>query len=146
MQWLFAKGQFDPDREATEKTFMKRVVRNRLLNILQEIRARKREIRLNSISLEKEMEINEGKEIEKFIGVDGDVVKVNARADLGVGLSQAFIQMSARQKRLCRLLGEEGLSISEASRRLKIPRTTLHSEILRIREIFRKEGLADHLG
>lgn len=142
--WFFVKDQFDPAREVTVKTFMKRVVKNKLLNILEERSAKKRQADSKSVSLNQLLEDGEGS-AEKFIAVESNTMKTIKDAELPVALSKAFSRLSSRQKELCRLLGEEGLSVSEASKRLSIPRRTLRDEIQRIREVFRKEGLEDYL-
>ena len=142
--WFFAKDQFDPAREVTVKTFMKRVVKNKLFNILEERTAKKRQVDSKSISLNQLLEDSEGS-AEKFIAVENNIMKTIKDTELPVALSKAFERLSGRQKELCRLLGEEGLSVSEASKRLSIPRRTLRDEVERIRDVFRKEGLEDYL-
>ena len=142
--WFFVKDQFDPAREVTVKTFMKQVVRNKLLNILEEKTAKKRQVNLKSASLDQLLE-EAGGSAEKFIGTESDTVRTIRNTELSFALSKAFCCLSSRQKELCRLLGEEGLTVTEASKRLSIPRSTLREEIKRIRQVFRKEGLEDYL-
>jgi RNA polymerase sigma-70 factor (ECF subfamily) len=142
--WFFVKEQFNPAREVTVKTFMKRVVKNKLLNILEERTAKKRQIDSKSISLDQLLEDSNGAS-ERFIAVESGIMKTIKDMELHAALSKAFSRLSIRQKELCRLLGEEGLSVSDASKRLSIPRRTLRDEIQRIREVFRKEGLEDYL-
>ena len=145
MHWFFVKDKFDPAREVTQKTFMKRVIKNKLLNILEEKFAKKRQVQLKSISLNGLLEEGESGTFEKFLGVESETRKTMADQDLSQALQKAFYKMSSRQKELCRLLGEEGLNVSEASKRMSIPRSTLQEEIKRIREVFRKEGLQNYL-
>ena len=54
-------------------------------------------------------------------------------------------KLTPQQKKLCKLLGEEGLSVTEASKEMKKHRRHLYREIARIREVFEKEGLKDYL-
>ena len=54
-------------------------------------------------------------------------------------------RLTSEQRRLCELLGAQGLSIKEAAERLRIPRATLYEEIKRIRAIFARHGLDDYL-
>jgi DNA-directed RNA polymerase specialized sigma24 family protein len=54
-------------------------------------------------------------------------------------------RLTPEQRRLCDLLGAQGLSIKEASEKLRIPRATLYEEIKRIRKIFALHGLDDYL-
>ena len=97
------------------------------------------------ISLNALLEEGETETMEKFIGVEGDARRTVTNSDLSSALQKAFYKMSSRQKDLCRLLGEEGLTVSEASRRMSVPRSTLQEEIKRIREVFRKDGLENYL-
>ncbi len=143
--WFFVKDQFDPAREVTLKTFMKRVVKNKLLNILEKKSAKKRQTNLKSVSLNALLEEGETETMEKFIGVEGNARRTVTNSELSSALQKAFYKMSSRQKDLCRLLGEEGLTVSEASRRMSVPRSTLQEEIKRIREVFRKDGLENYL-
>ena len=143
--WLFKKEEFDPVREVTLKTFMNRVIKNHLLNILEKKSTQKRQVQMKSVSLNDFLEENEGPTIEKFFGVESETRRMMADQDLSEALRKAFLKMSARQKELCRLLGEEGLSVSEASKGMSVPRSTLQEEIKRIREVFRKEGLENYL-
>ena len=62
-----------------------------------------------------------------------------------IDLARAMALLTPAQQRLCRLLGEEGLSIKEAAERLRIPRGTLYEEIKRIRRIFDQQGLGNYL-
>ena len=143
--WFFVKDEFDLSREVTLKTFMKRVVKNKLLNILEKKLAKKRQTDIKSVSLNALLEEGETQTMEKFIGVEGEALRRLNDSDLSFTLQKAFCKMSARQKELCRLLGEEGLSVSEASKRMSVPRSTLQEEVKRVREVFRKEGLENYL-
>ena len=65
----------------------------------------------------------------------------HARIDIG----RAMARLTPVQRRLCQMLGEEGLSVKEAAERLRIPRGTLYEEIKRIRKVFADHGLGDYL-
>ena len=65
--------------------------------------------------------------------------------DLCKILARAIDKLSHRQRKLCRLIKDKGLNIKQVSEQLKIPRGTLFDEILRIREVFKEEGLRDYL-
>lgn len=143
--WFFVKDQFDPAREVTKKTFMKRIVKNKLINIREEKMTNKRQVQMKSVSLSDFLDKDEPETFEKFFGVESQTRQTMADEELSDALQNAFCKMSPRQKELCRLLGEEGLSVTEASRHMNVPRTTLNEEIKRIREVFRKEGLENYL-
>jgi RNA polymerase sigma-70 factor (ECF subfamily) len=66
------------------------------------------------------------------------------RSELRIDFESALKDMSARQRRLCKLLGEEGLTIAQASKRLKTPRTTLYTDLAQIKIIFSRASLDDY--
>ena len=72
------------------------------------------------------------------------------RGDLGSDVSAAVdwsrlnAKLSDRQKRIIEGV-TAGMAKTDLSRQLQISRDTLHSELKRIRRIFRDEALADHL-
>ena len=67
------------------------------------------------------------------------------RSDISGVLRRALRKLSCRQREMCRLIKVEGLSMNQVSQKLNIPRGTLFDEVLRIREVFRNEGLKDYL-
>jgi RNA polymerase sigma-70 factor (ECF subfamily) len=67
------------------------------------------------------------------------------RNDARIDIARALQRLTPRQRRLCTLLGEQGLSIKEAAERLRIPRGTLYEAIKRIRKIFAEHGLEAYL-
>ncbi len=143
--WFFVKDKYEPGHEATIKTFMERVVKYRLLNIVEERGRLKRKVSYNSISLDGLLEDKQSKFAEKFLKVEGDALDLLMKSELPEALSKALEKLSFKQKELCRLLGEEGLNVKQASRHLGLPRSTLQEEIKRIRNIFRDEGLEEYL-
>jgi DNA-directed RNA polymerase specialized sigma24 family protein len=66
-------------------------------------------------------------------------------ADIRIDVTEVMSRLTPEQRRLCDLLGAQGLSINEASEKLRIPRATLYEEIKRIRKIFALHGLDDYL-
>lgn len=67
------------------------------------------------------------------------------RDDLRIDVAKALQRLTPRQRRVCAMLGEEGLSVKEAAARLGIPRGTLYEELKRIRQVFAEHGLAAYL-
>ena len=78
------------------------------------------------------------------IADSGDAVG-SARHDAGLDVARALERLTPMQRRICTMLGEEGLSVKETAERLRIPRGTLYDEIKRIRQIFSTQGLGDYL-
>lgn len=124
---------------------MERIIKRRLINIAKEKERLKRKAFYTSLSLEKLLDHGDTDFIEKFLKTDDEGFDLLMKSDLPIALSKAVNRLSLRQKELCRLLGEEGMNINEASKRMNVPRSTLQEEIKRIRETFRKEGLENYL-
>ena len=124
---------------------MERVVKYRLLNIAKEKHSLKRRAFYNSLSLDELLASQDGSFIEKFLKAEDDTFDLLVRSELAVALSSALDLLSFRQRELCRLLGDEGLNVKQASRHLNVPRSTLREEIKRIRKVFKDKGLDEYL-
>lgn len=137
--WYFARDRFDPNEDASERSFMSRVVWNKLGNIFEKINTNKREMIYRCVSLDAPA--------GSYEGAPALFEKIAADADesqdifLQMDLPKAIEKLTPTQKKLCRLLGEEGFTVKEASEYLKTPRSTVYEEIKRIRAIFRNEKL-----
>lgn len=147
--WFFAKDDYDPAREASQKTFMGWIIRNKLTDLVRERESDKRKIAHLTVSLDKPLGENENS--PTLIDKIDEVTVTNAppntflEIQLKIDLSKALQKLTPQQKELCHLLGEKGLTVKEVSEYLKTPRSTLYDELKRIRTIFMKEGLEDYL-
>ena len=128
--------------------YMSRVVRNKLTDMLREQGATKRGGDLDTVSLD--AAVGDDDDSPTFADLI-DVATSGAASeaaiedrDARIDIARAMRNLTPRQRRLCALLGEEGLSIKEAAARLRIPRGTLYEEIKRIRKVFADHGLGDY--
>lgn len=147
--WYFTKDTYDPGREASQKTFMGRIIRNKLTDLIRERSAVKRKIAHITRSLDEPLR-NDADSPALIDQINEDTVTETTHnhfleIQLKIDLSKSLQKLTPQQKNLCDLLGEKGLSVKEASDRLKTPRGTIYDEIKRIRKIFMKEGLEDYL-
>lgn len=140
IHWLFTKDQYDAGEGVSMRTFLDKVVSNKLLDLVRQKYAKKRKGFYKHLSLEE----LPGQKEEKFLA-DKSSVNSLYNSELPEAVRKTLEKLSTRQRELCGLLGEEGLSVREASRHLNIPRATLQDEIKRIKEIFKKQGLQDYL-
>lgn len=145
MHWLDVRDGYDSSREASKKTFMAKIIRNRLSNIVEKATAEKRKALYESVSLDEPLNDDEDAPTLKDQIADRQDDLPQIKAELKIELSKAFQKLTPQQKKLCRLLGEEGLSINEACRQFSKHRSNVYRDVLRIREIFEKEGLKDYL-
>jgi RNA polymerase sigma-70 factor (ECF subfamily) len=145
MHWLDVRDSYDAGRDASRQTFMAKVIKNKLGNIIEKSTAEKRKTIYESISLDEPLSDEEESLTLRDKVADTNDVPPHTRSELKIELSRAFQKLTPQQQKLCRLLGEEGLNVTEASREMKKHRRHLYREIARIREVFEKEGLKDYL-
>ncbi len=145
--WLFVKDRYDPEAEASEKTFMGRIIRNRLNDIVKEHERQCRRGSQNAVSLDEPLfDEEDSPTLLDTIAEDHERASgLRVRAEIRIYLNRAYQRLTARQKRLCALLGEKDMSVDEASKVLKTHKCTLYREIQSIKEIFREEKLHEYL-
>lgn len=141
--WLSARSRYDSHREASIKTFMGRIVRNKLQDILREKQAEKRRIDRLAVSLDDRLGDDDDSDSRAGVVAD-ESADPTAQVELRLDLAGAIEKLNLRQRDVCRLLSE-GLSVTEISRALKTPRSTISDEKDRIRKLFEQEGLRVYL-
>jgi RNA polymerase sigma factor (sigma-70 family) len=131
--WYFSKGDYDPGRKASEKTFMGRVMRNKLTDLV-----RRREAEVRKVAYLSMMS-------DERSGDDEDPLSLIERMDqaganeappdqfgelqLKMDLSKILQKLTPQQKSICDLLGQQGMTVVEASDYLKIPRLKVYYEL-----------------
>ena len=147
-QWFLAKDTYNPNAEASKKTFMARVVKNKLFDIVKNHERLCRKETQNTVSLDQPLSDEEdASTLLDCLSEDKEYASsFQLHAELRIDLSRAFKKLTPKQQELCRLLGEEGLNIKEASEILQTPRGTIYEEIKRIKDIFEQENLQEYLG
>lgn len=138
--WFFNRNQYTGKNEASQKTFMAKVVRNKLIQIIRENSANKRKSIHISVSLNETVGDEDSPTLMDVIPDEQE-----PKSDLKADLTKVLQKLTPQQKQLCQLIGEEGLSVKEAGIRLNRHRSTLYDDIRRIKEIFNEEGLSDYL-
>lgn len=146
--WLFVKSERAFEDEGHEKSFFRRVIKNKLMDLVREADTHKRKVIHESISLDEPLGDEAGASnhldqlSETTSGPAGEIQSAQLRMDLDAALEK----LTPRQQELCRLMLEEGLSINEASKHFKTYRSEIYREVERIRRIFEREGLKGYLG
>lgn len=149
--WYFKKKKFNPNRQASEQTFIAKVVKNKLTDILREAKTDKRTLNYQTISLDQPLCDDENCITLSDVTSEDDILSSSntlnpfLKIQLKVDLSKAFLELNSRQKKICNLILSEDLNVSELSQCLSTPRSTIFDEIKRIRKIFEKEQLKDYL-
>ncbi|NLO91322.1 MAG: sigma-70 family RNA polymerase sigma factor [Elusimicrobia bacterium] len=124
LHWLTVRQSYNPDKGVLLASYLHRVITNKLFSMVRLLHRAKRQGLNFPVSLEDELAVY--------------AQDAYGRAELRIDFESALKDMSARQRRLCKLLGEEGLTIAQAGKRLKTPRTTLYTDLAQIKSIFRR--------
>jgi len=120
---------------------MTKVVMNKLNEIRQAQERQKRKALSTSIPLD---DLFFDDDEDSCLAVEDKNFDKTLKSDKKEIVLKALEKLSNRQQEICRSI-MDGCSLNETGRKLNIPRATLYDEVLRIREVFRKEGLNDYL-
>lgn len=145
IRWHFSKDDYSAKAGANRRTFMARVIKGKLLDLVDALTSDKRKISSTSESLDECVSDEEDSPTYLDQLVDDSIPNLQFSAELKIDISNAFKKLNPHQQDLYRLLSEEGLSIKEASQVLGTPRGTLYEDIKRIKAIFQKESLHEYL-
>jgi len=142
LHWIARRHHFKPDRGASRSTFMGKILKRKLLDILAEQMSHKRRVNQLSDPLEppSDDESSEREPMPIFQSPDTE----KSRIFLRLAVEKVLAELHPDQVKLCNL-AMEGLNVTEISRETNKPRPTIYDELKRIKEIFNKEGLHDFL-
>lgn len=145
--WHFAKDDYNPSAGANERTFMSRVVEYKIQKIIRDLNRDCRSIANKSISLDSPLTDEEDSPtlLDRISADENHTSELHVKAELKIDISKTIQKLTPKQQELCRLLGDEGLNINQASKIMQVPRGTLYEDIKRIRSIFQQEGLYEYL-
>ena len=150
VHWLQVRGKVAPIRDSPPLAYMAQVLRNKLTDMIREHEAGKRAGEQSALSLDAPLDSSDdgptlGELIADVAAAESGDEAGGSRQQATIDLERALARLDAKQRRLCMMIGEEGLSVKEAAARLRIPRGTLYEEIKRIRKIFADQGLEIYL-
>lgn len=145
IHWASKRNLFNPSDEESCGPVMRRVIENKIRDIVDSMHRKKRKAIYHTISLnDPAFERDEEDKVKQFLA-DEDTFRESFKCDIADVLRRANEKLSRRQRELCRLIQVDGLNLKQASEKLQIPRTTVYEEVFRIRDVFREEGLKDYL-
>ena len=146
--WWLQRRRYSAERGASRATFMRRVLKAKLLDIERGERAAKRGGRTQFLSLDGAPGPQEdGPTLAELLpddDPDWSPEQAAERLALRSHLERVLPLLSRRQRQLVDAL-DSGSSMSEIGRLLQIPRATLYDELQRIKRVFRDEGLEEFL-
>jgi len=142
LHWLAQRHQYKPDRGASRSTFMGKILKRKLLDILDAQMSKKRLVNQLSDPLEPppDDESPERATMPVFQSPDTEKTRIFLRLDV----EKTLANLHPDQLRLCELMKEDK-NVTDMARELNKPRSTIYDELKRIKEIFNKEGHHDFL-
>ena len=129
LHWIQVRGNLAPLGDGPPVAYMSQVLRNKLTDWVREQAAGKRAGEQDVLSLDATVDgSDDGLTLGDLIADSaaagsGDAVG-STRHHTGMDVARALERLTPIQRRLCTMLGEEGLSVKEAAVRLRIPRST----------------------
>ncbi|MGD0274601.1 MAG: sigma-70 family RNA polymerase sigma factor, partial [Syntrophales bacterium] len=137
---------------AKRKTFIDRVVKHKIANLIEAQKAEVRDYRRCTFSLNDQIEGEDGEEIEKievfdqeaYLGRTGRLSLSSAEVrNLSIELNKVLKSLPPELRILCKRLETD--TITEISRGIGIPRATLYGLIKKLRAILKEAGLREYL-
>jgi len=149
VHWYRNKGKYDPSRGASQKTYMARVIQNKIQDLVDHRMAKKRNIGNHATSLDQPLGDDDGsRTLMEEMTEDGAPESSRDYAsdiDRRLDLKRALQKLTDRQRQICNLITDDDLSMVGIADRLGLHRSTLYDEIARIKNLFAKEGLGIYL-
>ena len=145
--WYMVKNTYDERKNASRQTYMGRIIQNKLQDIIRKQTTDKRKIWHHTISLEEK--IDDEKDSPTLLDqLDADLATETYRnpsesLDLRIDLENAKMNLNPKQRKICDMLMKDH-SITDISKILATPRSTIYDEIKRISRIFEDGGLANY--
>jgi RNA polymerase sigma-70 factor (ECF subfamily) len=147
--WLARQSLGLSDDQAFPTHYLFEVTQNRLMDSVRRLTANKRIGLLDTVSLDAPVsDSSEELTLRDTLTASSDRDTTSSYAvqhDLQMDLERMSALLTPLQRELCRLIGGEGLTIKEASERLRVRRASLYQEMLRIRRVFEQHLLGDYL-
>lgn len=139
--WVQERSKYDPDKGASEKTFMFEVITNYLSYKKRKCSAEKRKAFYEAVSLDEKFDEENNSSSEKSKYEPSTFIDPS----IGVDISGVLEKLSPHQKQICSLIQSEGLSFHEISKKINKHHSFVYREADRIRQLFEKQGLRAYL-
>jgi len=150
VHWIEVRHKIGSDSDRPPLSFMARVIRNKLTD-----RARKRgALRwagdFDAVSLDATIEPSEDGPtlFELIASSESSQLSDPTEFELQharIDLRRAMRHLTPAQRRLCKMLGDEGASVTEIAEQLCVSSVAIYSQMRRIRKVFAKHGLGKYL-
>ena len=102
--WYFNRHQHDKLKPAACKTYMSRVIENKVMDIIERKRSQKRKASFESLSLDDLLDHADQEACMSHPAADEESFKETFKSDIDDVLLRALEKLSRRQRLLCQLL------------------------------------------
>jgi RNA polymerase sigma-70 factor (ECF subfamily) len=145
-------SKFNPNR-ANRKTFITRVVTNRVATLIELQKTDRRNYRLYSDSLNDYIDIGGGDLVEREVTIASDEYLQNTGRcsrplreleELSLDIERIIAKLPPKTRNLCERLKREK-TISDVAREMGITRETVYQSIKELRKSFEKSGVKKYL-
>ena len=139
LHWSARRHLYRPGLGASPSTFLGKILRRKLLDILDREMAQKRRVNQRASPLPEE-DGDDERLAPPLPAVPSGIPHLHLR----LAVAEILASLHPGQARLCELL-KEGMTVAAIGRELKKPRPSIYDEMRRIRKIFREAGLQEFL-
>ncbi len=141
--WFFRKGTYDSTHAASPRTYMSRLVRRKLIDLLEARETDKRKTLNRALSMDAPVsEDNDAPTLGELI--EAPEALSPKSMELRLDISLALRKLSPRQRTILQLKAR-GVENTEISGELGVHRDTIQADIRRIRKLFTNAGLEEYL-
>ena len=144
LDWHSVRDGYDPSRYASLQTYMRSIVRNKLIEIVTRKTAKKRKTYARVVSLDERISEDEDAPTYSDCLVDKRTINLKMKLALKIDVSEVEQKLSVRQRKLCGLRKEDR-SMKECGRILKTPRTTLYGDMEHAETVYRSKKMEEYL-
>jgi len=141
--------RFNP-KKSRLNTFITRVVEDMAEKLVRHRTMEKRDFQREACSLNEDIKNGEGVLTERAetLSREEHDVRLRGRApqnasDMALDVERVMSRLPKELRELCELL--QTMSVTDAARKLGIPRSTVRGRVRKLREVFHKAGVQDYL-
>ena len=144
IHWWRVEDRYNSSQGASRRTFMRTVLRSKLIDLVRERKASKRKPSYNTCSLDKPLKDDEDSstyvdELDESCSPFPSLFQCSD-IDLKIDLANTLEKLTTRQYELCQLFMEgRDVTVFEVSEILQTSRSTIYDEIQRIQKLFKKD-------
>jgi RNA polymerase sigma factor (sigma-70 family) len=138
IHWILQRSKFQPSWGASVRTYMVKVLFNRLQEILREQLTDRRKVFHLAESLDQRRDAEETSHFETK-AENEDSIDINLRPEIELVLRT----LTPLQREICALLGQD-YPVKQIAEILGRPRSTIRYEIQRIRRVFSQRDLENY--